>query len=147
MKTSKTMMQYSQVDTTTAKPSTKRSINNFQQFYVNKKERQTKLYEWSCRALRIKFLATLMKSNMTGEIKAEKAFQIIQKSQETTSMIKEAGKLDTQKIRTQLLAHAQTHIPHYKELRGKPAERVLWQVLTPNNIDEIAEIIQNSLQV
>lgn len=143
----KTMTQYSQVDTTTSKPSTKRSINNFQQFYVNKKERQTKLYEWSCRALRIKFLATLMKSNITGEIKAEKAFQIIQKSQETSSRIKEAGKLNTQKIRTQLLAHAQTRIPHYKELRGKPAERVLWQVLTPNNIDEIAEIIQNSLQV
>lgn len=136
----KTMEQYSQVDLAVATPSTKRSIKNFQQFYVNKKERQTRLYEWSCRALRIRFLATLMQSHMKGEIKADQAVQLILKSQEISSRIKEAEREKLPEIRRQLLAHVETRIP--KELRGKPIERVLWQVLTPHNMDEMARIIE-----
>jgi len=56
----KTMERYSLVDLAAGSLSTKRYINNFQQFYVNRTEMSTRLYEWSSRALRIRFLATLM---------------------------------------------------------------------------------------
>ena len=137
----KTMERYSLVDLAVGSPLTKRNINNFQQFYVNKKERSTKLYEWSSRALRIKFLATLIQSYLLSKIEAGQVMRSILRSQEISSRIKEADRRDVQKLRKQLLAHTEARIPRFKELRGKPLERVFWQILTPENMDGIAELL------
>ncbi|MEM3551261.1 MAG: nucleotidyl transferase AbiEii/AbiGii toxin family protein [Candidatus Bathyarchaeia archaeon] len=138
----KTMEQYSLVDMAAATPSAKRSINNFQQFYVNKMERQTRLYEWSCRALRIKFLAAIMQSYMAGEIQAHQAYRLIQKGKEISSKIRDVRREALPKIRGQILAYAETHTPQFKELKGKPLERILWHVLTLDNLDEIERVLE-----
>ncbi|MHA1605811.1 MAG: hypothetical protein ACTSWF_14330 [Candidatus Freyarchaeota archaeon] len=135
-----TMEHYSQVDLSIGSSSTKRSINNFQQFYVNKAERSTRLYEWSSRALRIRFLATLMQSYLSKRINANQVLRSIQKSQETSSRIKETDRRNVLKLRKELLAYAENLIPRFKELKGKPLERVLWQVLTPGNMESVAEL-------
>lgn len=135
-----TMEHYSQVDLSIGSSSTKRSINNFQQFYVNKAERSTRLYEWSSRALRIRFLATLMQSYLSKRINANQVLRSIQKSQEISSWIKETNRRNVLKLRKELLAYAENLIPRFKELKGKPLERVLWQVLTPGNMESIAEL-------
>ena len=67
------MEHYSLVGLAIGSPLIKRNINNFQQFYVNEKERSTRLYEWSSRALRIKFLAALMQFYISNKIEAKKA--------------------------------------------------------------------------
>ncbi|MEX2704845.1 MAG: nucleotidyl transferase AbiEii/AbiGii toxin family protein [Candidatus Freyrarchaeum guaymaensis] len=135
-----TMGHYSQVDLSIGSSSTKRSINNFQQLYVNKAERSTRLYEWSSRALRIRFLATLMQSYLSKRINANQVLRSIQKSQEISSRIKETNRRNVLKLRKELLAYAENLIPRFKELKGKPLERVLWQVLTPGNMESVAEL-------
>jgi hypothetical protein len=139
----KTMERYSLVDLAVGNPSAKRNINNFQQFYVNRREMPTRLYEWSSRALRIKFLVTLMQSHLSGKIEASQVVQSILRSREISSRIKEVRRENVAKLRGQLLAQAEGHIPSFKELMGKPLERVFWQILTPDNIDRIAEFLGN----
>jgi len=136
----RTMERYSLVDLAVGGPSTKRNINNFQQFYVNRGEMSTRLYEWSCRALRIKFLAALMQSYLSGKIEDSQVVQSILRSLEISSTITKANKRDIPKLREQLLSHAETHISHFKELRGKPLERIFWQILTPDNMNRVAEL-------
>jgi hypothetical protein len=139
----KTMERYSRVDLANGSPLMKRNINNFQQFYVSRREGSTRLYEWSSRALRIKFLTTLMQSYLSDKIESSQVTQKILRSQAISSRIKEVDRKDVPELRRQLLVHAETRIPGFKELRGKPLERVFWQILTPDNMDEIAEPLEN----
>jgi len=139
----KTMERYSLVDLAVGSPLTKRNINNFQQFYVNRKEMSTRLYEWSSRALRIRFLATLMQLYLSGKIEASQVVQSILRSREISSKMREVGRGDVSKLRRELLAHAESHISRFKELMGKPLERVFWQILTPDNMDRMAKLLEN----
>jgi uncharacterized membrane protein YccC len=132
---------YSLVDLAVGNTSTKRNINNFQQFYVHRREMSTRLYEWSSRALRVKFLATLMQTHLSGKIDAGRVVQSILKSQDISSRIREARREDVPKLRGQLLAHAEACTSSFKELRGKPLERVFWQILAPDNVDKMAELL------
>ncbi|MBM5805721.1 MAG: nucleotidyl transferase AbiEii/AbiGii toxin family protein [Candidatus Verstraetearchaeota archaeon] len=137
----KTMECYSLVDLAVGNTSTKRNINNFQQFYVHRREMSTRLYEWSSRALRVKFLATLMQTHLSGKIDAGRVVQSILKSQDVSSRMREARREDVPKLRGQLLAHAEACTSSFKELRGKPLERIFWQILTPDNVDKMAELL------
>ena len=139
----KTMEHYSLVDLAIGSPLIKRNINNFQQFYVNEKERSTRLYEWSYRALRIKFLAALMQFYISNKIEAKKVLQSIYRSQEISSRMKRINRRYAPRLRRQLLAYAETRIPRFKELRGKPLDRVFWQIVTPDNMDRIIELMEN----
>ena len=139
----KTMERYSLVDLAVGSPLMKRNINNFQQFYVNKRERSRRLYEWSSRALRIKFLTTLMQSYLSSKIEASQVTQAILRSQAISSRIKEVDRKDVPELRRQLLAHTETRIPGFKELRGKSLERVFWQILTLDNMNRTAELLEN----
>jgi len=137
------MEHYSLVGLAIGSPLIKRNINNFQQFYVNEKERSTRLYEWSSRALRIKFLAALMQFYISNKIEAKKVLQSIHRSQEISSRMKRINRRYAPRLRRQLLAYAETRIPRFKELRGKPLDRVFWQIVTPDNLDRIIELMEN----
>ncbi|MFQ6124202.1 MAG: hypothetical protein ACE5R6_06280 [Candidatus Heimdallarchaeota archaeon] len=121
----KTMDHYSLVDLTVADPLMWRHINNFQQYYVNRREMSTSPYEWSSRALRIKFLVTLMQSYHSNKIDARQMLRVLLQSQEIFSKLKSIDRNAVQNLRRQLLAHADDHLPHFRALRGKPLERVL----------------------
>jgi DNA-binding NtrC family response regulator len=93
--------------------------------------------------LRIRFLATLMRSYLSGEIKASQAVQSILRSQQISLRLREARREDIPKLRRQLLARVDARTSYFKELVGKPLERILWQILTPENIDGLAKLLEN----
>jgi hypothetical protein len=44
-------------------------------------------------------------------------------------------------LRKGMLELAQKEIPHFKDLKGKPLDRVFWQILTPENLEKLSSLI------
>jgi uncharacterized protein (UPF0248 family) len=135
------MDKYSLVDMPGGNAEIKQEIESFQQFYINRSQRRRK-DEWSTKALRIKFLATLTQKLCKGEISNAEAAEIIAKSRAIEENLNKATGDDIPKLRKQILGLAQTKIPYFKDLKGKPLPRVLWQILTPEKISEIKALIE-----
>ena len=136
------MDTYSLVDMPTGNVEIKQQIESFQQFYVNKSQRKRK-DEWSTKALRIRFLATLAGRLSAGNISNSEVVEHILKCRNIEQNLNKVTGDAVQKLRKEILYLAQTKILHFKDLKGKPLPRVFWQILTVENIEDIKSLIEN----
>jgi hypothetical protein len=136
----KAMNGYSLVDTPSADADTKKGIERFQQFFVNKSQRRP-YYEWSSKSLRIRFLAILAQKLLLKEMATVDAARIIRECKEIEASLRKISGDSVVDIRNKMLKLVQTRIPHYKDLRGKSLERVFWQVLTLENLENMKSLL------
>ena len=126
-----TMTKYSQIDLNELNEEVKPARENleyFQQLYLPEKQRKP-FYAWSTKALKIKYLAELMK-NIHDNYPHQKAFEklVETKNWERKSQTLEGQELDSTK--KELLETLKTITPltrGLKELREKPVARIYWQ--------------------
>ncbi|MFA5572339.1 MAG: nucleotidyl transferase AbiEii/AbiGii toxin family protein [Candidatus Bathyarchaeia archaeon] len=140
----KTMDKYALSDTAEADAGIKRNIVNFQQFYVSSSQKWP-LYVWSARVLKIRFLCRLLKPVFDGKVDLKEAFNQYSTAElidQTLSTIK-GDKVKT--VNKTLRDLADTQIPCFRELKGKPLNRVFWQVVSSNNISKINELVKESV--
>jgi uncharacterized protein (UPF0248 family) len=136
----RTMDKYALSDTAGADAGIKRNIVNFQQFYVSATQKWP-LYDWSTRALKIRFLCHLLK------VAFEKRADVTEVFSEYNSAVQVAqslSKISGDKVKTvnnNLRGIADTQIPYFKELKGKPLQRVFWQIVSQKNLPEIRESV------
>lgn len=135
-----TMNKYSLVDTSGGESSIKKNIESFQQFFVNKAQRSP-LYEWSSKALKIKFLASLLKENFENKLSMKDLLNIITKCGAISTRLKTISGTAVIDMREKLLALAETKIPYFKEMKGKPLHRVFWQMVTPTNFQNVESLL------
>jgi hypothetical protein len=135
------MSKYSLVDMPSGNTGIKQEIESFQQFYVSRSQRKRK-DEWSTKALRIKFLATLTQKLCNGKISQTDMAELIAKTRRVEENLNKATGDKVPKLRKEILNLAQTMIPHFKDLKGKPLPRVFWQILTPENINDAEALVQ-----
>jgi hypothetical protein len=132
----KTMTKYSQIDTSGGDPSIRHNIEGFQQFLVNRNQRKP-YYEWSSRSLRIRFLAILLCRAIQNQLNPSSIVDNIARCNKAVEKIRSFSGETVVESRKKILDLAQEKIPFFKELRGKPLERVFWQVVTLENLKEI----------
>lgn len=137
------MDKYSLVDMLTGDAEIKEQIESFQQFYINKSQRKRK-DEWSTKALRIRFLATLAVRLVDGKISNADVVKLVAECRSIEQTLNRVTGDAVPKLRKELLGLAQTQILHFKDLKGKPLLRVFWQILTLENIKDIKLLIQDS---
>jgi hypothetical protein len=135
----KTMSNLSTVDLASADREFKKAVNDFQQFYVSESEMGTKWYEWSSRILRIKLLASLIRLRLSGKLSLQQAERLLALSKFISSRAKSAKAREIDKAKPGLLRLLKG--PEAKELKGKPLDRVFWNVVTPENVEELQKTI------
>jgi len=132
----KTMSKYSQVDTSGGDAEIKKNIEGFQQFLVNKNQRKP-YYEWSSKSLRIRFLAMLISKIIENKLTESDVAKTIIECQNIVLGLKETSGNTVGQLKKKILGLAQTRIPYFKELKGKPLDRVFWQIVTLENLQDI----------
>ena len=135
-----TMNEYSLIDTSGGNTGIKKNIEAFQQFFVSK-YRRCPYYEWSSKALKIKFLTKLILEYMNSNLTKSKVVKLINKSQELSSKLHKISGSRIVKLRKDLLSLAETKIPYFKEMRGKSLDRVFWQIVTPYNLENVELLV------
>jgi uncharacterized protein (UPF0248 family) len=135
------MEKYSLLDTAGADASIKENITNFQQFYVSTSQRQP-WYNWCTRALKIRFLAQTITAILDKQITSKEAAEIHNITTKTEQALKLARGEDADKLKKQLMESADTKIPYYRELKGKPVDRVFWQVVSRKNLKTIQNLVE-----
>jgi hypothetical protein len=132
------MTEYSLVDTSGGDA----GIEGFQQFFVNKNQRKP-LYGWSSKALKIKFLATLIREHLENKLSLSDVSKAIAESQDIALKLSKISGKDVIELRKKLLDLAETKIAYFKEMKGKPLERVFWQVATSRNLQHAKSIVES----
>ncbi len=136
----RTMDEYSLVDTPSGKKETKQEIEKFQQFFVSKSQRKPN-YEWSTKALRIKFLATLASRLLEGKMSDTEVTKSLTEYVSIERRLENIQGAVIPELRNEMMKLAQTNIPHFKDLRGKPLKRVFCQIVTPENFEKLIPIV------
>jgi len=136
----KTMHKYSLVDTSGGDASIKKNIDAFQQFFVNKNQRKP-FYEWSSKSLKIKFLATLIGECVENKFSESDVAKVITQSKSIAARLNEISGKDVIEVRKKLLDLAQTKIPYFREMKGKALDRVFWQIVTLENLQDVEFIV------
>lgn len=134
-----TMTDFSSVDLAAADKQLKKAVNDFQQFYVSKSQMGTKLYEWSCRILRMRFLASLIQLHFMDKLSPMEVERFLSLSKSVSSRAKSAKAREVEEARSGLLSLSKG--PEKRELKGKPLDRVFWHTVTPENIEELDKSI------
>ena len=137
-----TMDEYSLVDRVEVggDPGIKKNIEGFQQFFISRSQRSP-LYGWSSKSLKIRFLATLIKEHLeNGLSKSDVTEAIVQSEDIALKLDKVPGKAVIE-LRKKLLNLAETKIPYFKEMKGKPLDRVFWQIVTPRNLQDVESLV------
>jgi hypothetical protein len=138
----KTMDEYSMVDTSGGSSSIKKNIEGFQQFFVNKNERKP-LFGWSSKSLKIRFLAMLVREQIENRLKESEVANSIIVSHNIVQGLDKISGPDVIELRKKLLSLAETKIEYFKEMKGKPLDRVFWQIVTPRNLLDVQSLIEN----
>jgi hypothetical protein len=128
------------IDTTIGGADDKRHIEAFQQFFISRSQRLP-FYEWASRALRMAFMAALVNMALTRETNSAGAARTLAEAQ---GLAESLGTLQAQKIRhvrEGLLKMVHKRIRYFKELKGKPLTRVFWEVATPHNLNDVANLL------
>jgi hypothetical protein len=124
------------VDTSGGDASIKKNIDAFQQFFVNKNQRKP-LYCWSSKYLKIKFLATIISECIENKLTESNAAEVITQSKSIAARLNQVSGKDVIEARKKLLDLAQTKIPYFREMKGKTLDRVFWQIVTLENLQDI----------
>ena len=115
-----TMNEYSLIDTSGGNTGIKKNIEAFQKFFVSK-NRRCPYYEWSSKALRIRFLTKLIFEYMNSNLTKSKVVKLINKSQELSSKLRKISGPLIVKLRKELLSLAETKIPIFQGNERKTA--------------------------
>jgi len=132
--------EFAPIDTTKAERDMKLKLEGFEQFFVPASQRAS-LQEWSSRSLRIRLVACLAQSALKGTLVAKECESILKKARDFASRLQAVRGSEVEPLRGKLLSFQTERLAYFKELRGKPLDRVFWQVVTPNNIDAIRDLI------
>jgi len=135
-----TMDEHSLVDTSGGNPGIKKNIEGFQQFFVNQGQRSP-LYGWSSKSLRIKFLTTLIGEHIENRLSKNDVAKTIAQSKAIALRLDEISGRAVIELRKRLLDLAEAKIPYFKEMKGKPLDRVFWQIVTPRNLKDVESLI------
>jgi predicted nucleotidyltransferase component of viral defense system len=128
------------VDTTKANQEMKSKIEGFEQFFVPTGQRAN-LQGWSTRALRIRFVANLAQLQLNDTLKPQECEKLLSDAKQFETKLDNVTSLDMANLRNNLLLLQKTRLAYFGELRGKPLKRVFWQVVSPDNIEEIAGLV------
>ncbi|PIU58761.1 hypothetical protein COS86_07815, partial [Candidatus Bathyarchaeota archaeon CG07_land_8_20_14_0_80_47_9] len=112
----------------------------FQQFFVNKNQRKP-FYEWSSKSLKIKFLATLIGECIEDKLSESDVAKVITQSKSIAAKLDKISGRDVVEVRKKLLDLAQTKIPYFREMKGKSLDRVFWQIVTLENLQDAESIV------
>ena len=137
----RSMEKYSYVDMQNGDKKTMALIRSFQEFYIGTSQRKP-YYEWSTKALRIKYLAALACDLVNGKTSLNEVTVAIKSSKKIENTLEAVGGEDVASIKTNLLKVARSEAYTYsKLLKGKPLVRTFWQIVTPYNLEEIQKIV------
>jgi hypothetical protein len=140
----KTMTKYGLLDTEGAEAGIKKNVTNFQQFYVSASQKWP-LYEWSARALKIRFLSQLLKVTAEKKIDAKEAFNEYNLAVQIAQLLTTVKGEQIKTLNKKLMEKADKKIPYFRNLKGKPLHRVFWQVVSQNNLNTIQDIVKTQL--
>jgi hypothetical protein len=135
----KTMDKYSLGDTSGGDVGIKKDIEGFQQFFVNKSQRRP-LYGWSLKALKIRFLAMLIGEHIENKLSESDVAKVIAQCKNIEARLDKISGKDVAEVRKKLLALAQTKIPYFREMKGKPLDRVFWQTVALENLHDMESL-------
>jgi hypothetical protein len=131
---------FAQVDTPDANSEHKRHIQSFQSFLVSQKQ-ALPLFRWASRALRIRFLATLVGMAVSDQLQLSEATERLNTAYRFAELFEKVPGPQVKEIRLGLLKMITTKIGYFKDLKGKPLSRVFWEAVTPYNLEEIASLL------
>jgi hypothetical protein len=141
----RTMTKYGLMDTADADAGVKKNITNFQQFYVSASQKWP-LYEWCVKALRIRFLSQLLKAVSEKKANAKQAFTEYNLAVQIAQLLTTVKGEQVKTLNKKLMGAADTEIPFFRNLKGKPLDRVFWQVVSRNNLNIIKELAQSQAE-
>ena len=107
-------------------------IRDFEGTYVSRKA-AVSASGWSARALRVKFLAGLMKLSIEGEMDEAGLADTLARAKRLSGSLEESDR----KLQEQLLGYAKGP----RELKGKPPSRLFWEVVNASNIEELEKLV------
>ncbi len=131
---------FATIDTSKADRDMKLRLEGFEQFFVPASQRAS-LQEWSSRSLRIRLLACLAQSAMKGSLVPKECESLLKKAMDFASKLQAVRGSEVEPLRSELLSFQRERLTYFKELHGKPLDRVFWQVVTPDNIGSIMHLI------
>jgi hypothetical protein len=133
------MSKYSKIDLASADKPLKKAVNDFQQFFVSRPEMGTKLYEWSCRFHRMRFLASLIQLHLVDKLSLYEAERSIRLSKSISNRAKSIKGSEVEKARSDILKLSKR--TEAKELKGKPLDRVFWDNVEFGNIEQLDRLV------
>jgi|WetSurMetagenome_2_1015567.scaffolds.fasta_scaffold25405_3 hypothetical protein len=136
-----TMTKYGLLDTEGADAGIKKNVTNFQQFYVSASQKWP-LYEWCARALKIRFLSQLLKAASEKKIDVKEAFNEYNLAVQIAQLLTTVKGEQIKTLNKKLMDTADTEIPYFRNLKGKPLLRVFWQVVSRNNLNTIWDLVK-----
>jgi hypothetical protein len=67
--------------------------------------------------------------------------KVITQSKSIAARLNEISGKDVIEVRKKLLDLAQTKIPYFREMKGKALDRVFWQIVTLENLQDVESIV------
>jgi len=131
---------FATVDTSKADSDMKLRLEGFEQFFVPANQRAS-LQEWSSRSLRIRLVGRLVQSALNGTLVVKECESLLKKARDFALKLQRVRGSEVEPLRGKLLSFQREPLAYFKELRGKPLDRVFWQVIAPDNIDAITNLV------
>lgn len=119
---------------------TARYIENFQSQYLQHPNFQ-KSHGWGVRFLRLRFLVKSILQFIQKEINEKEIASLFSMVCQIDARL---GKLGEKRadLRKELLQTCRHQIKEkYRFLKGQPPERILWEIISPNNIEKIKDLV------
>ncbi|MEK6954760.1 MAG: nucleotidyl transferase AbiEii/AbiGii toxin family protein [Candidatus Micrarchaeota archaeon] len=118
------------------------NLDNFQQIYLPKPQKKP-YYEWSIKALKVRYLAKLAK--LTDDAGPEEALKALKEAKQLEQRLANLRGKELEDAKQKLLMKINKNefdASSLKEMRQKPIRRIYWQVLEDaNSPKELKEII------
>ncbi len=115
-------------------------IENFQSQYLRRPNFQ-KSHGWGVRFLRLRFLVKSILQLIQKEINEKEIASLFGVAHQIEAQL---GKLGEKRgdLRKELLQNYRHRIKEkYRFLKGQPPERILWEIISPENVEEIKDLI------
>ncbi len=115
-------------------------IENFQSQYLRRPNFQ-KSHGWGVRFLRLRFLVKSILQLIQKEINEKEIASLFGVAHQIEAQL---GKLGEKRgdLRKELLQNYRHQIKEkYRFLKGQPPERILWEIISPENVEEIKDLI------
>lgn len=117
-----------------------RYIENFQSQYLQRSNFQ-KSHGWGIRFLRLRFLVKSILQLIQKEINEKEIASLFTMACQIDARLGKSGEKRAD-LRKQLLQTYRHQIKEkYRFLKGQPPERILWEIISPENVEEIKDLI------